>query len=59
MQNKQIHIRLGEKEHKILRIICIHKGLSIQELTSSLIKKYLSENKKCLSSFLDKDERKI
>jgi len=56
MKDKQIHIRLSEEEHKLLRIICIHKELSIQDLTYNLIKKYLDENKKCLSSLINIDE---
>lgn len=53
MKNKQIHVRLSEEEHKLLRIICIHKGISIQNISHNLIKKYLNENKKCLSSLLE------
>ena len=56
MRNKQIHVRLSEEEHKILRIICIHKGISIQDITHKLIKKFLNENKKCLSSLLEIEE---
>jgi len=56
VKNKQIHVRLSEEEHKLLRIICIHKGISIQNLTHNLIKKFLNENKKCLSSLLEIDK---
>ena len=57
MKNKQIHIRLTEEEHKLLRIICIHKGVSIQDLTHNLIKDFLNENKKHLSSLIKIDEK--
>lgn len=56
MKNKQIHIRLTEEEHKLFRIICIHKGVSTQDLTHNLII-FLNENKKYLSSLtIDKKE---
>ena len=57
MKNKQIHIRLTEEEHKLLRIICIHKGVSIQDLTHHRIKDFLNENKKHLSSLIKIDEK--
>jgi len=57
MKNKQIHIRLTEEEHKLLRIICIHKGVSIQDLTHNLIKDFLNENKKHLSSLIKIGEK--
>ncbi len=57
MKNKQIHIRLTEEEHKLLRIICIHKGVSIQDLTHNLINDFLNENKKHLSSLIKIDEK--
>jgi len=57
MKNKQIHIRLSEEDHKLLRIICFHRGISVQDLTNSLIKKYLNENKKCLLSLIKIDEK--
>ncbi len=56
MKNKQIHVRFSEGEHKLLRIICIHKGISIQDLTHNLINKFLNENKKCLSSLITIDD---
>ena len=54
MKDKQLHIRITEKEHKLLRIICIHKGLSIQELTHNLLKDFLNKNKSCLSTLSEK-----
>ncbi len=54
MKDKQLHIRITEKEHKLLRIICIHKELSIQELTYNLLKDFLSKNEYCLSILSDK-----
>ena len=58
MKNKQIHIRLSDQEHKLLRIICIHKDISIQDLTHTLIKEFLNENKKSLSSLIELDVKK-
>lgn len=57
MKEKQLHIRLSEDEHKLLRIICIHRGISTQELTHNLIRDFLNENKKCLSSLIKTDEK--
>jgi len=54
MKDKQLHIRITEKEHKLLRIICIHKGLTIQKLTHNLLKDFLTKNKSCLSTLSDK-----
>jgi len=57
MKNKQIHIRLTEEEHKLLRIICIHKETSIQDLTLNLIKDFLNENKNHLSSLIKMNKK--
>lgn len=59
MKNKQLHIRLSEDEHKLLRIICIHRGISIQDLTHNLVKKFINENKKCLSTLIKIDENEF
>jgi len=56
--DKQIHVRLDEQEHRLLRLLCVQGGASIQMLVSGLIRDFLNENKTKLYSFLENDDKK-
>lgn len=58
MKNKQLHIRLSEDEHKLLHIICIQKGISVQELTHNMVKDFIEKNRSSLASYVNEADEK-
>lgn len=55
---KQIHIRLSEEEHRLIRLICIQKGITIQQLGRNLFRDFLNNNKHCLLSITNNEKEK-
>lgn len=46
MATKQIHIKLTDETHKNLKISAVLEGVSVQDLVSRLIEKYIAEEAK-------------
>jgi predicted transcriptional regulator YheO len=57
MNNKQVHIRLSQEEHKALRILCIQMGTSIQDLVHKVIMTFMNENKNRCLPFIKTNEK--